>query len=119
MHTDIVVIGNGMFGSAALRHLAERGHTVVGVGAGETLNNGEAQPPHRVYSSHNDEARLTRRQDRNAAWAQVTGRAVSNYRELERRSGILFFHDVGCLLRAVLAATGSAPIPGSLWTKPV
>lgn len=111
MHTDIVVIGNGMFGSAALRHLAERGHTVVGVGAGETLNNGEAQPSHRVYSSHNDEARLTRRQDRNAAWAQVTGRAVSNYRELERRSGISFFHDVGCLIASRPGGDGVSPDP--------
>lgn len=62
-------------------------------------------------SSHNDEARLTRRQDHSAAWAQVTGRAIGGYRELERQSGIEFFHDVGCLIAARPGADGVSADP--------
>jgi sarcosine oxidase len=100
---DIIVIGNGLFGSATTRHLAERGHDVLNIGAAssgpDVRGIPEAQwPTHRVYSSHNDAARLTRLQDRDPAWADVTARAVDGYRRLEEASGITFFHDVGCLI---------------------
>jgi sarcosine oxidase len=51
-----------------------------------------------VFSSHNDEARLTCLQDRNEAWAHVTARALRSYQALEEASGIGFHHDVGCLI---------------------
>ncbi len=97
------MIGNGLFGSATTRHLAERGHDVLNIGAAssgpDVRGTPEANwPTHRVYSSHNDAARLTRRQDRDPAWADVTARAVAGYRRLEEASGITFFHDVGCLI---------------------
>ena len=105
---EIVVVGNGMFGSAAIRHLAQRGHQVVGIGPAPQGSDAQGLggpgatesrwPSHQVYSSHNDAARLTRRHDRNKAWAKVTKEAISNYRRLERESGITFFHDVGCLI---------------------
>ena len=61
-----VVVGNGLFGAATARHLAERGHEVVVIGAppvGPDVRNLPENdwPNHRVYSSHNDAARLTRR----------------------------------------------------------
>jgi sarcosine oxidase len=113
MKTDILVIGNGMFGSAATRHMAERGHKVLCIGAPRVpASEADIQrQPSRVYSSHNDEARLTRRQDRNIAWAEVTGRAIGNYRELERRSGVSFFHDVGCLIAARPGGDGISADP--------
>lgn len=97
------MIGNGLFGSATTRHLAERGHEVLNIGAAssgpDVRGTPEAQwPAHRVYSSHNDAARLTRLQDRDPSWADVTARAVAGYRRLEEASGITFFHDVGCLI---------------------
>ena len=113
---EIVVIGNGLFGSAATRHLAEHGHQVLNIGAppsGPDIREGvETQwPAHRVYSSHNDAARLTRLQDRDPAWAEVTARAVSGYRRLEERSGIDFFSDVGCLLSSRPGGDGVNPDP--------
>lgn len=97
---EVVVVGRGMFGAAAARHLAQGGVDVTAIGPNAydpdhgpaTLNE------HDVFSSHNDEARLTRRQDRDEAWAEITARALRDYRALEDASGIDFHHDVGCLI---------------------
>lgn len=99
----VLVVGNGMFGAAATRHLAERGNDVTSVGAPSTRPDIRSSVDRRVashttYSSHNDAARLTRRQDRNAVWAEVTEQAIGAYRAIEAASGIPFFHDVGCLI---------------------
>jgi len=101
--TEVVVVGNGLFGSAATRHLAERGRDVIGIGASAHYSDRRGAPDtewpaHRVYSSHNDAARLTRRQDRDPRWAEITASAIGNYRELEQRSGIRFFEEVGCII---------------------
>ncbi|MGA0236965.1 MAG: NAD(P)/FAD-dependent oxidoreductase [Acidimicrobiales bacterium] len=88
---DVGVIGRGLFGSAAARHLAEAGCSVVAVGP--TVPGGDAD----IYSSHDDEARLTRRLDRDERWAPFTARAVDAYRSLEERSGIEFYRPVGAL----------------------
>jgi len=101
--TEIVVVGNGLFGSAAVRHLAQRGRSVVCIGAASSGPDVRATTEsnwheHRVYASHNDAGRLTRLQDRDAAWAEVTARGVAAYRALEAESGIAFYHDVGCLI---------------------
>lgn len=119
---DVVVVGNGMFGSAATRHLAQRGHRVLNIGAppvGHDVRTAaeDRWPSHRVYSSHNDAARLTRRQDRNPAWARVTARAVADYRRIERDSGIDFFHDVGCLIVSRPGGDGANPDPVEIMTE--
>ena len=114
-----VVVGNGLFGAATARHLAERGHEVVVIGAAPTRLDvrdapESAWPGHRVYSSHNDAARLTRRLDRKPAWAEVTARAIDRYRALEAASGISFFHDVGCLIAARPGGNADAVDPITL-----
>lgn len=114
--TEIVVVGNGLFGSAATRHLVERGHQVIAIGAPHHSPDirGAAPsewPAHRVYASHNDAARLTRRQDRNPAWAEVTARAIGNYHELADRSGVTFFHEVGCLIASRPGGDGTNSDP--------
>ena len=64
--TDVVVVGRGMFGSAAAKHLAAREIDVVAIGpSAYDPNQPDTKPKHRVFSSHNDEARLTRLQDSN------------------------------------------------------
>ena len=53
----IAIIGRGLIGSAAARHLAEAGHEVVLIGPGEPAN--YASHPG-VFGSHYDEGRITR-----------------------------------------------------------
>lgn len=103
---DLIVIGRGMFGSAAARHAAERGASVVAIGP-----TGRVGGPHRVYSSHDDAARLTRLQDRDERWAPVTARAVGGYAELATASGIDFHRPVGCLIAARPGGDGRNPDP--------
>lgn len=113
---DVIVVGNGLFGSAATRHLAERGLRVLLIGAPDHRPDRRETtesdwPSHRVYSSHNDAARLTRLQDRDTRWAAVTRRAVDGYRDLESASGISFYEDVGCLIVSRLGGDGISPDP--------
>jgi len=116
IRADIVVVGNGLFGSAAVRHLAESGAQVVGIGAASSgpdvrSTTESSWPDHRVYASHNDAGRLTRLQDRDPTWAEVTARGVAAYRPLEAASGIPFFHDVGCLIVSRPGGDGISPDP--------
>jgi len=106
---DVIVVGRGLFGSAAARHLAERGASVVAIGP-----RGLTTGPDRVFSSHNDEARLTRLQDRDRRWAEVTARAVEAYPDLEQRSGIPFHEPVGCLIASRPGGDGRSPDPIAL-----
>lgn len=103
LRADVLVIGNGMFGSSVTRHLAERGVDVVCIGAPAVGSDGrhepeEGWPAHRVYASHNDAARLTRRHSRDPGWTDITARAVDGYADIEARSGVRFHEPVGCLL---------------------
>lgn len=92
---DVAVVGRGLFGSAAARHAAEAGASVAAVGPSKP-----ATAPERVYSSHDDEARLTRRHDRDERWAPFTERAVDGYADIEARSGVEFYRPVGALFAA-------------------
>ncbi|MGI9605962.1 MAG: NAD(P)/FAD-dependent oxidoreductase [Acidimicrobiales bacterium] len=110
---EVVVVGRGMFGAAAARHLAESGVDVMAIGpdAYDPDNVPAAVDEHAVFSSHNDEARLTRLQDRDEAWAEVTARALNDYAALEDASGIGFHHDVGCLIASRPGGDGRSPDP--------
>lgn len=92
---DVVVVGNGLFGSAAARHLAELGERVAIIGPGEP-----AEPARHdgVFASHYDQGRLTRLLDRDHFWVQITRRAVAGYPRLEQASGIRFHSPVGALV---------------------
>lgn len=88
MEADVVVIGAGLVGSAVTRHLAEREIDVLCVGAPA------GGPP---YSSHDDDARITRVLDSSQVWAELARRSIDRYPDLEHRSGISFHHPVGVL----------------------
>ncbi len=81
-----------MIGSAAVRHLAEAGHRVVGIGAVEPEAWARADGP---FSSHFDAGRVTRVIDDDPTWALMAARSIARYPELERRSGITLHHPVG------------------------
>ena len=99
---DVLVVGNGMFGSAVTRHLAESGVDVLCIGAPAIGSDARQTrepdwPRHRVYASHNDAARLTRPYSSHPEWVDVVARAVAGYADIEERSGISFHEPVGCL----------------------
>ncbi|MBA00936.1 MAG: FAD-dependent oxidoreductase [Chloroflexi bacterium] len=88
-HYDFAVIGGGMFGSAAARHLSNQGHNV--------LLFAPEEPPERtshegVFASHYDEARITRMLDADEVWSDLATRSINRYEEIQKASGIEFHH---------------------------
>jgi sarcosine oxidase len=89
-----IVIGAGMMGAAAARHLSAETDGVALIGPAEPHDRKE----HRgVFSSHYDEARITRGFDGNPVWAQLASRSIARYAEIEAKSGISFYTEAGCL----------------------
>lgn len=78
-HYDVIVIGLGAMGSAALYQLARRGANVLGID--------QFRPPHSLGSSHG-ESRITRlATGEGAAYVPFVQRSHTIWRELETESG--------------------------------
>ncbi len=92
---DVAVVGLGLIGSGALRHLAATGADVVGVGPGEPP---ELASHGGAFASHYDSGRITRRLDPRWEWAVLAERSIAGYAALEAASGIAFHHPVGAIL---------------------
>ncbi len=92
---DVVVVGRGLIGSAAVRHLAESGRRVVAVGPDEPTDWASWTGP---FSSHGDQGRITRIADADPIKADAARRSIERYAELERRSGISFHHPCGLVV---------------------
>lgn len=93
---DIAVIGMGLIGSAALRHLALEfpDLSVCGIGPDE--------PPNRkthdgVFASHYDQGRITRVLDPSPLWGALARESIARYRLIEAAGAVEFHHRVGCL----------------------
>ncbi|CAH1255478.1 PIPOX [Branchiostoma lanceolatum] len=92
---DVCVVGAGMIGSAAARHASETpGARVCLVGPGEPQD----RMNRTIFGAHYDEGRITRVLDPDPTWALLAQRSIRRYRELERKTGINFFRDVGFLV---------------------
>ncbi|NNF65017.1 MAG: FAD-dependent oxidoreductase, partial [Acidimicrobiia bacterium] len=91
---DIAVIGLGLVGSAALRHLALSDASVVGIGPGEPTDWSVNSGP---FASHYDSGRVTRRLDARYEWAELASRSIAQYPEIEAQSGLRFHRPVGFL----------------------
>ncbi|MGO8043378.1 NAD(P)/FAD-dependent oxidoreductase [Rhizobium johnstonii] len=89
-----IIIGRGMMGAAAARHLSSMADGIALIGPREPE---ERKAHHGVFASHYDEARITRTFDGNLAWGTFAARALDRYREIEAKSGISFYSEVGCL----------------------
>lgn len=89
------VIGAGMTGSAAARHLAEAGHDVILIGPSEPDDKSKHTG---AFASHYDAGRITRGLATDPFWAQASLASIARYRQIEADSDISFYNDVGCLL---------------------
>ncbi|MFT5142079.1 MAG: sarcosine oxidase [Rhodothermales bacterium] len=91
---DVLVIGAGLMGSAAARHCADAGASVILIGPDEPpdLRNHTG-----VFASHYDEGRITRTLDRSAVWGELARRSMERYAALEDRTGIDFHESRGFL----------------------
>ena len=103
---SIAVIGRGLIGSAAARHLAKAGHNVTLIGPGEPQDKRSHQG---VFGSHYDEGRITRKNATDQYWAEASVASIARYPEIETGSGISFFSPVG----AVMAGADNGAFLGS------
>ena len=87
MTIDTAVIGRGMVGAAAARHLAEAGHSVALIGPDEPADRRSAEGP---FASHHDQGRITRIAGRDEVWTELAARSVDRYGDIRDRSGIDF-----------------------------
>ncbi|HCV71662.1 MAG TPA: FAD-dependent oxidoreductase, partial [Agrobacterium sp.] len=94
-HFKYIVVGRGMMGAAAARHLAENTEGVALIGPGEPADI-KSHPG--VFASHYDEARITRTIDGDADWALLANRSIARYTDIAARSGVEFYAPVGCLM---------------------
>ncbi|MCY4465963.1 MAG: FAD-dependent oxidoreductase [Chloroflexi bacterium] len=93
---DIAVIGKGLLGSAALRHLTVNFPKlrVCGIGPDEPRNR---KTHGGVFASHYDQGRITRVLDPSPLWGQLARDSIAEYAQIEAAGGILFHHRAGCL----------------------
>jgi glycine/D-amino acid oxidase-like deaminating enzyme len=93
-HSEYIVVGKGLMGAAAARHLSAHSPSLALIGPDEPPD----RPSHvGVFGSHYDEGRITRILDPDRIWALFAQRSIARYRDLERRSGISYYHEVGHL----------------------
>jgi len=92
---EYIVVGNGLFGSAAARYLSQESKDVAVIGPDEPK---DELTHDGVYASHYDERRMVRILGRSKIRADIDRMAMDNYRMLEDKSGIPFYEPIGCLI---------------------
>jgi sarcosine oxidase len=92
---DVAIIGAGLFGSAAARHLSAVSDGVALIGPAEPQ---QPRTHQGVFASYYDASRLTRVIDPQLLWATLAKRSIARYRDIERESGIDFFHNIGYMM---------------------
>jgi len=109
-----IVIGAGMMGAAAARHLSSQTDGVALIGPGEPT---DRKSHYGVFSSHYDEARITRGFDGDPVWAELAKRSIERYSEIEKKSGVRFYHEVGCLFTGNGNGLGGDYVSGAMSRK--
>lgn len=94
---DVVVIGAGMFGSAAAKYISRSNVSVAVIGPCEPESKEQAQKQ-QSFGAYYDEARITRRLGWDQVWGATDSRSLNRYREIEAEAGIPFFHEQGSLV---------------------
>lgn len=90
----LAVIGRGLIGAAAARHLSKMGHDVALLGPDEPADFASHGG---VFGSHYDEGRITRSFDSSPFWRQMNRASISRYGEIAAESGVPFYQEVGVL----------------------
>jgi sarcosine oxidase len=93
---DVVVVGAGMFGAAAARHLSATGADLMVVGPAEPED--KATASQHAFGAYFGEARITRRLGWDEVWGVTDARSFERYHDIEVNSGIPFFHECGSLV---------------------
>lgn len=107
----IGVVGCGLIGAAAARHLAMAGHQVLVIGPGEPVDKRHHQG---VFGSHYDEGRITRRLATDRFWTDVSTASIDRYPKITTESGIPFHTPCHAMMAG---ATGSAFIKAARDTR--
>jgi len=90
----IIVVGGGLIGAAAARHLTRMGEDIALVAPEEPVDRASHAG---VFASHYDEGRITRILDPDPKWGVTAARSIARYPEIEAASGIRFFEPAGFL----------------------
>ncbi|MGV1869841.1 FAD-dependent oxidoreductase [Agrobacterium rosae] len=106
-----IVVGAGMMGAAAARHLSFATDGVALIGPAEPL---DRKSHNGVFSSHYDEARITRGFDGDPVWAELAKRSIGRYARIEAESGIRFYHEAGCLFTGNGKGLGGDYVSGAM-----
>ena len=91
---DYLVIGAGMMGAAAARHLANQADGVAIVGPAEPID-WEAHDG--VFSSHYDQGRLASYYGTDEIWNELDRDSMASYVPLEQLTGIHFYEPAGLI----------------------
>jgi sarcosine oxidase len=91
---NVIVVGKGMMGAAAARHLTGMTDGVALVGPDEPRDRAAHND---VFASHYDEGRIYRVLDPNPVWARLALRSIERYVTIEQESGIAFHEEAGFL----------------------
>lgn len=101
---DVIVVGAGLMGSAAARHLALNGAKVALIGPAEPAQKHDHTG---VFASHYDAARITRKLDSRPNWARFSQAAIGRYAEVAKQGEQAFFTAVGALIAGPEHGAGS------------
>jgi glycine/D-amino acid oxidase-like deaminating enzyme len=89
---DVVVVGAGMFGSSAAKHIRQLQPSLRVAVVGPDDNCGPL-----ARGQHFDEARICRRVETLVPWAHLNDLGALSYRTTEAASGIAFYTPCGCV----------------------
>ena len=92
---ELAVIGRGLIGAAAARHLGAAGHGVALIGPDEPEDRASHAGP---FASHHDEGRITRALDADPFWSRVSRASIARYPDIAAASGIGFFIEAGAVI---------------------
>lgn len=91
----IAVIGRGLWGAAAARHLARGGQDITLIGPDEPADKSRHMG---AFGSHYDEGRITRKNALDPYWCGVSIASIDRYADIEAESGIRFFTQTGAMM---------------------
>lgn len=92
--TPVAVVGRGLIGAAAARHLSRMGCQVTLIGPPEPADYARHEG---VFGSHHDEGRITRRIESHPFWLGLNRASIARYGEIAAASGIDFYRETGVL----------------------